>query len=406
MRLLLRGWLVMAMLAGVIGPGAGIGVAAQAPETDPSSTELPRFTISAIGNHDDEWFEVTLAAGKPVNLTAGIRNVGNVETTLRTYAANAINPPNGGFAAATEDEAPVGATRWLDYPGKTFETRPGDEPTIDFTVSVPPDAPPGEYVAALVVQTAEPIGIPGAETFDQIIRSTISVEITVPGEPTSGFELGEPVISPSGDQWAIDVPITNTGTARIRPRGDLVVTTAGGEAVSTTAVEMGSVYGGNTTTVRVGLPGQLPLGDYLVSLDLTDEATGASASLDDAPVTLAEPEVADAPPLFTVDAASVAPNGDPVRHADVAATITNNGADIPTANVTLNVQRDGAEVESYPLAQNQALPQGSNDFSQRYIPVDGWAAGAYTFQLVISAVSGDTETILATIVIEDEIVVP
>ena len=44
--------------------------------------------------------------------------------------------------------------------------------------------------------------------------------------------------------------------------------------VPTTDVAMGSVYGGNTTSVRVALPGQLPLGDYLVTLNLTDEATG------------------------------------------------------------------------------------------------------------------------------------
>lgn len=92
-----------------------------------------------------------------------------------------------------------------------------------------------------------------------------------------------------------------------------------------------------------------------------------------------------------------------MQYADVAATITNNGQPIPTANVLLNVQRDGEDVESYPLAQNQALPQGSTDFTQRYIPVDGWQPGTYTFQLVIAAVSGETETILATVDVEDEI---
>ncbi|MDQ3656981.1 MAG: DUF4832 domain-containing protein [Chloroflexota bacterium] len=344
MRVPLRGWMVIAMVVGAIGPSGAFGAAARESEASPPPTELPRFSISARGDHDHQWFEVTIEAGETANLTAGIRNVGEVEATLRTFAANAVNPPNGEFAAATEEQEPANATRWLDYPSETFETQPGDERGIDFTASVPSGTPPGEYVAALVVQTAESIGIPGTETFNQIIRGTISVEITVPGDMTSGFDLGAPVVSPAADWWTLDVPITNTGTARIRPHGELIVTSANGEAVSTTRVEMSSVYGGNTTSVRVELPGHLPLGDYLVPLALTD-------------------------------AAAVTPNGEPVRYADVTAAITNNGSDIPTANVNLIVQRDGAEVERYPLAQNQALPQGSTAFGQRYIPVDGWLAG-------------------------------
>jgi hypothetical protein len=170
---------------------------------------------------------------------------------------------------------------------------------------------------------------------------------------------------------------------------------------------MGWVYGGNTTSIRIGLPEQVPTGDYFVSLDLTDEGTGASDSIENAPITLTEPEVVvEEEPPFVIEAASVTPNGDPVQYADVVATITNNGPAIPTANVTLNVMRDGEDVESYPLAENQALPQGTTDFSQRYIPVDGWKKGTYTFELVISAVSGDTETVLATVEIPDQITVP
>jgi hypothetical protein len=106
-----------------------------------------------------------------------------------------------------------------------------------------------------------------------------------------------------------------------------------------------------------------------------------------------------------VDQVSVTPSGDPIQYAEVSATITNNGVAIPTANVTLNVQRDGADVESYPLAQNQALPNGATEFRQRYIPVGGWQSGTWTFELVISAVNGNTETVLATVEIIDEITI-
>jgi hypothetical protein len=227
----------------------------------------------------------------------------------------------------------------------------------------------------------------------------------VPGEMTSEFDLGTAELSAVGTQRVLDIPFTNTCTIRLRPKGEIVVTTPEGDRVATSPVEMGSVYGGKSTSIRILLPEQLPLGEYLVSVNLKDEATGATASINEAPITLAETSEAEAP-TFVVDQASVRPNGDPVQYADVSATITNNGQTIPTASVTLNVQRDGEDVESYPLAQDQALPQGSTEFSQRYIPVDGWQEGTYTFQLVIAAVSGGTETILATVDVPDEIVIP
>jgi hypothetical protein len=375
------------------------------PEASPTAFEAPKFVIVPIGDYDNGWFELELEPGASVDLTAGVGNAGNVPVELRTYSTNAFNPPNGGFAAGTEEDEPVGATTWVTYPAQTFDTAPGDQKLIDFQVTVPEDTVPGEYVTALVVQTAEAIEIPGSETLDQIIRSAVSIEITVPGEMTTGFELGAPAVTADTGGWNLDVPLTNTGTARVRPKGELILTSADGEEVSTTDIEMGSVYGGNSSSVRVRLPSQLPLGDYTVSLDLSDEATGESASVNDAPVTLVAPEGGPGE-TFVVEQASVTPNGEPIQYADVAATITNNGADIPTANVTLVVQRDGEDVESYPLAGNQLLPSGTSEFSQRYIPVDGWQSGTWTFQLVISEVSGGSETELATVEIEDEIVVP
>lgn len=378
---------------------------AQAPEASPEEFEVPKFTISALGDYEHQWFEVTIEPGQSTELTARIHNSGTVPASLRTYATNASNPPNGGFAAGAEEDEPVGPTLWLDYAAESFELGPGEQHEQRFIVTVPDGTTPGLYVAALAVQTSESLEIPGSETLRQIIRGTLSVEITVPGEMTSGVELGTPAFSPGGSGWALDVPITNTGTDRLRPAGELSVTGADGKQIISEVVEMGSVYGGSTTSVRVMLPAQVPFGEYRVSLGLADEATGVSASLDDVPVTLAAPEKAEAP-TFVVDAASVTPQGDPVQYADVAATITNNGPTIPTATITLNVQRDGKDVESYPLALNQALAGGTTEFTQRYIPAGGWAGGSYSFQLVVSSVSGGTETVLATYDVEQTIEVP
>jgi len=380
---------------------------ASAAQTAPStpSLETPRFSISPVGDYENGWFDLTLEPGTSAHLTASVLNASGVPYNLRTSVVNASNPVNGGFSAGTDDEEPTGATNWIGFPAETFELAAGEIRQIEFTVTVPPDTTPGEYVAGLVVQTVEPVKIPGTTTFQQIVRNAVSVEIMVPGEMTSGIELGTPEISDVAERKSLDIPITNTGTARVRPAGKLVLTTPEGHVVSTTDVKMGSVYGGNTTSISVMIPDQLALGDYLVSLDLTDDATGAAASIVDKPVTLAGPDVAETS-IFEVRSVSVSPNGDPIQYAAITATITNNGSVIPTANVSLDVRLNGKDVESYPLARNQALPQGETVISQRYIPVDGWESGTYTFHLTISSVSGNTETTLSTIDVHDEIVVP
>lgn len=392
--------------AGLIGISGQPAVVQESEGTAEADSAPPRFGIYPIGDFPDRYFKVEIEAGTSMQLTAGISNVGTELVSLRTFATNAFNPPNGGFAAATEQDKPNGPTLWLDYPSQTIELGPDEQWMQDFTVVVPPDTDPGQYVAALVVRTEGSLPIPGSAVFEQVIRGAVSVDITVPGPVASSFELGKPEISSDTAVTSLDIPIKNTGNVLIQPEGIITLSTPSGEKALTASIKMESVYGGLSTIVRVILPEQFPIGDYLVSLELTDPETGASDSIENAPVTITPPATPEPEPVFVVDEVSITPSGDPIRYADVATTITNNGRAISTANVTLNVQHDGEEVESYPLAENVELPTGGTTVEQRYIPVDGWQPGTWTFELVVSAVSGDTETFLATIDVEDKIVVP
>src|SRR5690606_3341923 len=153
------------------------------------------------------------------------------------------------------------------------------------------------------------------------------------------------------------VPVTNSGNVLIKPKGELRITGSDGKEIIRSSIEMGSVYGGSATTIELSLPDQIPFGEYQVSVKLADEETGAKDGIEHARATLVKQEAAEAP-TFVVDPVSVTANADPVQYAQVTATVTNNGQAIATANVTLNVERDGKVVESYPLAQNQALPDG------------------------------------------------
>jgi hypothetical protein len=168
---------------------------------------------------------------------------------------------------------------------------------------------------------------------------------------------------------------------------------------------MGSVYAALATTVVAGIPAQTPPGDYLVNLSLTDPASGATAEVKDASITIAATEQTTGVTATTV---TVEPTGEPIAFANVQVTLNNGGEYLQAANVVLNVFFNGEPLETFPLATNQVLPVGETQLTARYIPLDLWQSGTYTFEIVVSAVdpSGGAETVLATIPVEDQIVVP
>lgn len=375
---------------------------AATPEGTPAPS--PRFGVQPVGDYPNGYFEIKLKPGESTELAVNVLGVDSAPVKLRAYSTNALNMVNGGFAAGDEQDAPTGAEAWIAFKAESFELTGNEQKKISFAVSVPQDARPGQYIAAIVAQTDGPIAIPGMTTFDQIIRSAISVAITVPGDVTPGFELGTPEFTIDNAAPKLVIPVTNTGNILVKPTGELTISTKDGKEVATSPVAMGSVYGGYETTLEISLPEQLAAGDYLISGTLTDPASKVSARIEKQTATLADRDAP--PPVFTLDPVSITPSGDPIQFADVAISVNNAGENIPTAKVVLRVSKDGKAVEDYPLAQNQALPNGTTEVSQRYIPAKGWEKGTYSFEVVVSSVSNGTEVVLSTDVLDSTIAIP
>lgn len=398
--------LVIFMMIVILAAGWVPAVAGQVPEGTPVPVDLaPKFGLFPIGDFENGYFEVEVAAGDSVQLAAGVINIGEVSVGVRTYATNAFNPPNGGFAAGSDEDEATGATLWLDYVPQQFVLEPNETREQAFTVAVPEGTPPGQYIAALVVQTDGAVEIPGNDMFTQVVRGAMSVEITVPGKQAPSFEVLDPVFPEDSTVSMLSIPVSNTGNVLVKPAGEVVVTTSGGEVVLTSSVEMGSVYAGSTVPVQILVPDQLPYGEYVVSAQLKDANSRASGSIAGVPAEYRGHVVAEAPTLEVADV-EVVPSGSPLRYVDISGSIVNNGSTISAADVMLDVKRDGHDVESYPLARNMALSEGSSDFAQRYVPMEEWEAGVYSFEISVSANVEGTETLLGRFEIEQTVDVP
>jgi len=155
------------MLAHIV-PGhvlraASLGVLAGVALVGPvwAAHEPPRLGLTPTGEIG-QFFALSMEPGASRQLTVELGNVGHDSLLARTYAADAYTIINGGFAAELFGEAPSGTTQWLDYPDREVTLGPGEALVIDFTVSVPAATVPGEYIAALVAENAEPYRDAGA----------------------------------------------------------------------------------------------------------------------------------------------------------------------------------------------------------------------------------------------------
>lgn len=383
-----------------------------AQESTPAATpEPPSFLIAPVGQ-DGSYFTVTMEPGATQELTVALGSGGETPVTALTYASDAYTLVNGGFGVKTADDPATGPTTWMDYPTEKLDLKPGERIERTFTVTVPEDTAPGQYITALSIQTAESIAVGGSDMFRQIIKKSIAVFITVPGSETPALEIGEARVDQTETSNNLVIDVRNPGNVFLNPEGTVEMSTADGKPVLTAPIAMGPVYAGDETTLELYIPTMLAAGEYAVSVTLGDEKHAVQVGEPSLAVTVAEPPAAAATVAepVTVSGAAVDPitAGDTLQAVNVKVTLENPEAAIPSARLILHVTRDGELVEDYPLNSSLVVQSGTTDIQQRYIPLGSWEPGTYSFALTLEAVdpaSGQV-TVLATESVEETIEVP
>jgi hypothetical protein len=360
------------------------------PQQPPSGPEL-LFDVQT----DDGlgYFRVEAAPGDQVDLSVQIGNSGVDPATFRTYAADAFTMENGGFGLNDSTMPTSGPTTWLDYPTEEMSFQPGTALDRTFTVAVPQGTSPGQYITGIALETvdATPLGNQeGVINFSVVKRSARAVFIVVPGPIKPGMMLTNPSINQDSAN-SLRIDLRNTGNVLLNPTGTVRIVADRGTTLVDAPVQMGTVYAGHSTVLAINLPQPLPAGDYLVSAALRDEATGATAELPETPFTIEAATTAE-PVSFVSATVTPRPSADEVQLAEVTAVIGNTAEPIANLQVTLHVFRDGELLESFPIATSVTLPFGETTVQNRYLPLDGWSPGSWTFSLTLEQIDPATGT--------------
>lgn len=426
-RLLDRHWkvaipFVLAILMAVSGAPSSVAQNAASPaNATPEATEgssalaLPSFAIYPKETGPRTFFDVVQDAGTKKNYTVVLINAGSPKQgSFRglTFAANVRTKVNGGLESGGPTDEKTGTTTWLDYPNDEVKLEPGKGIERTFTVTVPKDTPPGQYITALCFETADPIAVPGVPNLKQNLRQTIAFYVTVPGEIHPQFSI-EDIRIASNPTWSgVEAKIVNSGNVLVRPEGRITVNKPDGTPFLTNEISFGAFYAGQTGIIQTGFSDRLPAGDYLVTIELRDPDTGAKAIVENqqiATTTGGDITAQEAPPVaFSAVSGKLEPNSHSPQFLNVSATISNSGDAVEDAQLSLRATRDGKLIENYVVVSPLALPTGETDVSTRYVPVGGWQSGTWTFSLNVETLDRQTgiAQVLATISLGDPVTIP
>lgn len=262
-------------------------VAALAATTPADAPPLGLIALDQAGS----FFDTTISPGESLSFEVERVNPTDSAVEAQTYVGMVSTIVNGGFGAGEATAAVSGASTWVDYPAGTLALAPLERSTAAFTVTVPADAAPGQYVSSIVLENSAPGAGAGQIALDRRVRTAVAVSIRVPGDLAPAFSLGRATLEQGAGSQVVTVEASNTGNQHLAPAGTLTVTGADAAVISTTELTMGSIYAGTSTEVSVMLDSPLAPGDYTMTLTLADPLTGVEASVVDAPLSIAAPDL-------------------------------------------------------------------------------------------------------------------
>lgn len=263
-------------LAGLIAVGLAAAVLS-GPGPVLANHEAPRFGLTPVGQ-PGTYFQLTMEPGETRELAVEVANFGHDLAVARTYAADAYSIVNGGFGAELFGEEASATTLWVDYETQEVTLPPREALVVEFRVTVPEDAGPGDYLTSLVVENAQPYGgaAEGEVGFQQVNRSAIAIAIDVPGPRLPSIQVGGVSHHVAGDSSVVTFEIANDGNVHLEPSAEFALRDATGTEIAAATLAVGTVYAGTVTTIEAPLAATLLPGDYCSELSLEDADTGAN----------------------------------------------------------------------------------------------------------------------------------
>jgi hypothetical protein len=270
---------VLVTALGFLGPGAGLARAADG--------------SWAVGTASNDFgsgrqnYSYTLNPGGQLKDGLVIVNDGGTPLHLAVYAADAFTSEGGLLDLVTKDTKPTKVGAWVHVDRPDVTVRPGESVEVPFTVDLPDDAAPGEYMGGIVTSLTQAgaadrrLGIRIRLRVGGELRPSLSVEdldVRYSGTPDPfGFGKGDATVS---------YTIRNTGNAVLTARQAVSLSSLFGSpgVRAGRIVDSPQLLPGDTWKVSVPVHGAAPVLRLTGTVTLTPLLTDAAGSVAPLPV--------------------------------------------------------------------------------------------------------------------------
>jgi hypothetical protein len=206
-------------------------------------------------------YSLQVKPGQKVEDQTIVANAGTKALTITMRAADAYNTDAGEFALQDSATAPTDAGSWVTFAGgaktQQITLAPGKAQVLNFTVTVPANAKPGDHAAGVLASWTIPNGDIQVE---RRIASRVYVRVAGALQPVltaSNFTATyAPTLNPLDGTVTLSTVITNSGNVALAGTVDVTVKAWwGGKLGATQTVQMDEILPGNSRTVRLQITG-------------------------------------------------------------------------------------------------------------------------------------------------------
>lgn len=262
-------------LVAILSPAAALPVSAQssAPPTAEPEPEgialMPKpgtAGVSASGSH----YELgVVPVGGTFRGQLIARNLGGETETAQLYGADSIPARGGGFGFTIKDQQPVDVGSWLRITPERVTVGPHQDVPVEFVLTVPVGATPGEHVGGAVLEPVEPASGGAVRIGTRVVVGIYLTVAGAGGEAAPDLAITKLRAPRTGAGICPTVAYTNSGTTVLDPTAEITVRPGFGRPTKTyLAGKVGGVAPGASIEVELPCVKKTPLGRSKVTITL------------------------------------------------------------------------------------------------------------------------------------------
>jgi MYXO-CTERM domain-containing protein len=253
-----------------------------APLASAAATKGPVFGLRAVGNPKLGYFVYSLTAGAAQQGGVIISNSGTATGTVKLFAADATTGRTTGTVYLT-DGKPKRVGSWISLSSSSLTLKPGQNRTVHFTVHVPANEKPGQWVGGIVAETSRQVtGAKSKQKASVQIKirdlTIVAVQVNIPGPPVISFKIGGVKTGGQRGFQEVVTHIENNGNVLVKPTGTVTVLDDTGATLQVLNFKMDTFLPETTIDYPVLLKNSLPPGDYSAIVKLSIPGVSGAAA--------------------------------------------------------------------------------------------------------------------------------